>query len=138
MNNQSLAKKLDEIDNLSEEFVDSCATKFLEDVKAGRREEEEWCSASPNYNESKMFMHAYTRALAKTLESTNSKVHVNVVHPGYIDTPGTSPLPNEGKQPIEVGSDTAVWLALLPPGEEYPNGKIYFKRKPHNFVTSFY
>lgn len=35
MRHESLAKKLDDVDNLTEEFIDSAANKYLEDVKAG-------------------------------------------------------------------------------------------------------
>jgi carbonyl reductase 1 len=136
LKNETLAKKLGDVDNLTEEFIDSSATKYLEDVKAGRAQDEGWSAKNPQYTESKIFLHAYTRVLAKQLASGNQKVSVNVIHPGFIDTDMTKSM-GPGKSGVEVGADTPVWLALLPE-KDYPNGLFFSERKEHDYWTSFY
>ncbi|CAM6104932.1 unnamed protein product [Calypogeia fissa] len=133
LRNESLAKKLDDVDNLTEEFIDSTANKYLEDVKAGRWKEEGWSLENPQYTESKMLLHAYTRFLAKSLERTHQRKYVNVIHPGYIATDMTAKM-RPGHSSVEVGADTPVWLSLLPE-ENYPNGKFFYKRKEHDYWT---
>lgn len=131
LRNEALAKKLDDIDSLSEEFLDATASKYLEDVKAGRWEQEGWSLENPQYTDSKILLHAYTRFLAKSLASSNRGAHVNVIHPGYIATDMTEKM-RPGASSVEVGADTPVWLALLPE-ENYPNGEFFFNRKSRSY-----
>lgn len=118
-----VAEKLGDEEHLTEDVVDSVAAEYLEDVKAGRTEKK-WSKLEPQYAESKMFIGAYTRALAKVLEG----VYVNVYHPGYIETDMTTNLQYGKKATVQDAADTPVWLVLLPK-EDYPNGQFFYNRE---------
>jgi NAD(P)-dependent dehydrogenase (short-subunit alcohol dehydrogenase family) len=126
LQDESLAKILGDEEHLSVEVVDSFVSQYLEDVKTGMSEKK-WSRVEPAYSESKIFLGALTRALAKTL--SGKQIFVNVVHPGYIQTDMTVNLQYGVKSSVAEGADTPVWLALLPK-ENYPNRKFFYKREP--------
>ncbi|CAM6126492.1 unnamed protein product [Calypogeia fissa] len=99
--------KLDDVDNLTEEFIDSAANKYLEDMKAGRWEEEGWSLENPQYTNLKMLLHAYTRFLVKSFKRTHQRKYVNVIHPRCIATDMTAKM-GPGHSSVEVGVDTPV------------------------------
>ena len=56
------------------------------------------------------------------------KVYVNCVHPGFVKR---EIINNTGPDTPEQGAETAIWLALLPPGG--PMGQFYYEKKPFHF-----
>jgi NAD(P)-dependent dehydrogenase (short-subunit alcohol dehydrogenase family) len=139
-----LREKLADVPNLTEEMIDSLAVRYLEDLKAGSGP---WTVGGfPSYRESKVFLNAYTRMLARDIMDSqlqqpaveSSRVFVNAVCPGltytdlardYIDEKG---MDLSTVNTPEQGADTAVWLALLP-RESCPMGKILYDRKEGSF-----
>lgn len=143
-----LRETLADEEHLSEEVVDSLATTYLEDLKQPGKlngEEWPWATSLHSYRESKAFMNAYSRVLAKSLEEERSgtelSIFVNCACPGLTNTDlrrgrmkwiqGQGVDVSKGKSPDE-GADTIVWLALLPK-EGYPHSKIFGDRKEISF-----
>lgn len=135
LKSESLRKQLSDIDHLSKRSIDCLAAKFLEDVSDGvfRTTSWEWATHHIQYSESKAFLNAYTRVLAKLLEKdgpNEQKIFVNAASPGWTKSDMTKH--HEDAQPVEKGADTPVWLALLP-REGYPNGKFFANREETGF-----
>jgi len=148
-----LREKLADVQNLTEEMIDSLAKKYLEDLKGGRIHNEGWFKDSTipinmaTYRVSKVFLNAYTRLLAWEFESQIKSpvtqqqhlvVFVNAATPGLTLTDMTRPSiealcidPATINTP-EQGADTIVWLALLP-REEHPTGKLFWDRRDVSF-----
>ncbi|CAM6092369.1 unnamed protein product [Calypogeia fissa] len=136
-------------ENYSEELIDSLATKYLEDVRAGRSQEEGWVEGKgPMYTESKIFMNAHSMALARSL--TKSQLEENntflvIFGPGVTLTDmlrNTTSGPDKEIKPLggfrlktpEEAADTPVWLALMPREElTSKHWKIYVDRKEYPF-----
>ena len=141
--------KLADVPNLTEEMIDSLATRYLKDLKAGGHGSEGWSwtvAGSQSYKESKIFLNAYTRVLARDIMDSQvqqpdlecSRVFVNVTCPGltytdlardYIQKQG---IDLSTVNTPEQGADTIVWLALLP-REGYPMGRFLSSRKEVSF-----
>jgi NAD(P)-dependent dehydrogenase (short-subunit alcohol dehydrogenase family) len=135
--------------NYSTELIDSLAAKYLDDVKAGRWEEEGWVVGTGQmYSESKIFMNAYAVALAKSLSTSQSedhKIFVMSFCPGFVDTemlaralpPNLDPRTLPAGLPLKSareGGDAGVWLALLPKEElASKNGKFFGEREEYPF-----
>ena len=144
-----LREKLADVQNLTEEMIDSLAKKYLEDLKAGQIHSEGWFKDSTiltslaTYRVSKVFLNAYTRMLARDFESqvkapTTKQQHlvvfVNAATPGLTLTDLSRPsIDARGIDPANIntpeqGADTIVWLTLLP-REEHPMGKLFWDRR---------
>jgi carbonyl reductase 1 len=122
--------QLSDISHLTEEDVDALAFKYLEDVKAGRQAE--WTvKFFPQYNEAKMFLHAYGRVLAKSLSSRpeGQKIYVNSCTPGFTATDIN--LNHHLARSLEEGADTPVWISLYPRGG--PTGGLFRDRADFQF-----
>lgn len=145
-----LREKLADVPNLTEEMIDSLAMRYLKDLKAGSGHGSEgwpWTVGGfPSYRESKIFLNAYTRMLARDIMDNglqqpaleSSRVFVNAACPGltytdlardYIDGKG---MDLSTVYTPEQGADTTVWLALLPK-ESCPMGRLLFDRKEMSF-----
>lgn len=130
LKNEKVKEQVSDIDHLTEEDVDGLASKYLEDVKAGRYAE--WSEDYyPQYNESKLLLHAYGRVLAKQLASRpgESKIYVNFCTPGFTrtDIVGKHPL----ARPVEEAVDTPIWILLFPSGG--PTGGFFKDRGDFSF-----
>eukprot|EP01018_Ginkgo_biloba_P017095 Gb_07867 [translate_table: standard] len=100
--------------------------QFLEDLKSGDFMCKGWPKNFAPYCVSKMALNAYTRVLAEELSNRPEaqRIYVNSMAPGYVKTDINR---NSGILTPEQGADTAVWLALLPPGG--PMGQFFYQRK---------
>jgi len=140
--NEYLKAKVSEaIERKDETTVDALATKYLEDVKAGRNKEENWGKNLFQYRESKLFMNIYTRVLAAQLSSRpeGQKIYVNAMCPGAMKTNFlNSFVAKVGAAKAEELSATVRWtpveqsgiafgsLSLLPV-EKCSQGKFFVK-----------
>lgn len=137
-----LRETLGDVEHLTEELVDSLAARYLEDLKRGKLNSEgwPWAASLHSYRESKAFLNAYSRVLAKRFEKEQRAGHcvsVNCACPGFTNTDlrrgrmkwiqDQGVDVSKGKPP-DQGADTIVWLALLPK-EGYPNGTFFSDRK---------
>ncbi|XP_057840983.1 (+)-neomenthol dehydrogenase [Cryptomeria japonica] len=126
MPNPVLQKQLDDMDIVSEDFLDSILSQFSEDVKQKKNMEEKgWPAPFSAYKMSKICLNAYTRLLAREL---SDKAYANCIHPGYVKTEMTY---GTGDLSPSEGAENVVNLSLLPPGG--PSGK-YFSEKE---ITDF-
>lgn len=150
---EPLKEQLRDETNYTFQFVDSMATKYLEDVRAGRiimDADSAWPwvppEGMPMYSESKMFMNAYSVALAKSLSQSQPEHHrIFVVGfcPGMAKTDmlaigmadGTlGEIPGFPIKTAVEGADTGVWLALLPKEELSAKvGKLFGERREYSF-----
>jgi len=80
-------------------------------------------SSWPAYRLSKIFLNLQTRIIAGELEGSN--ILVNAMCPGWVRTDMGGP---GAELSIEQGTDTVVWLALLP--DDGPQGGYFRDRKP--------
>jgi len=76
----------------------------------------------PGYRISKTALNSFTKILATDLAGTN--ILVNTMCPGWVRTDMGGP---EASRSVEEGTDTAVWLSLLP--DNGPTGKFFRDRK---------
>ena len=84
----------------------------LDDMKGG------W----PAYRISKTALNALTRIAAAELGDAGIKV--NSVCPGWVRTDMGGPT---AERPVELGAETAVWLATLP--DDGPTGGFFRDKK---------
>lgn len=144
-----LKKKISNVDCLSEGMLDNLATKYLDEVKGGRFyiKDAKWAMNNYQFCESKLLLNTYTQILARSLafkQPQSHRIFVNAMCPGSVGNDMGALVvrsPVEGGQDIlndvfkgctmqsvENGSDTALWLALLP-RSCYPNGRFFADRK---------
>ena len=130
-------------------MIDSLVTRYLKDLKVGGHGSEGWpwtLDDCQSYKESKIFLNAYTRMLARDIMDIQlqqpyletSRVFVNAACPGLTHTDMARDY-FQGKiidlaivNTPEQGADTIVWLALLP-REGYPMGRFLKNRKEMSF-----
>ncbi|XP_059076126.1 (+)-neomenthol dehydrogenase isoform X2 [Cryptomeria japonica] len=126
MPNPVLQKQLSDMDIISEEFLDSMLSQFLDDVKQKKNlEEKGWPTPFSAYKMSKICMNAYTRLLAREL---CDKAYVNCIHPGYVRTGMTY---DTGDLSPSEGAQNVVKLALFPLGG--PSGKYFIEKEISGF-----
>lgn len=77
----------------------------------------------PAYRMSKAALNALTRTLAAELAGSNIKV--NSMCPGWVRTDMGGP---DATRSVEVGAETAVWLAML--DDDGPSGGFFRDMKP--------
>ena len=122
-------------------------TRYLKDLKEGGHGSEGWpWTLEGSYRESKIFLNAYTRMLARDITNyqsqqpslETSRVFINAASPGLTYTDLAREYIYERGIDLstvntpEQGADTIVWLALLPK-EGYPMGRILIRRKEVSF-----
>ncbi|XP_057840976.2 (+)-neomenthol dehydrogenase [Cryptomeria japonica] len=126
MPNRVLQKQLSDMDIVSEEFLDSILSQFLDDVKQKKSlEEKGWPAPFSAYKMSKICVNAYTRLLAREL---CDKAYVNCIRPGYVRTGMTY---GTGDLSPSEGAENVVKLALFPLGG--PSGKFFNEKEISDF-----
>ncbi|KAM7480226.1 hypothetical protein LguiA_028439 [Lonicera macranthoides] len=122
----NLRQQLEDVDSLTEEFIDRTMTTFLEQVKDGTWTSGGWPQTFTDYSLSKLAVNAYSRVLAKALldRPDGEKIYINCYCPGWVKTAMTG---FAGNISPEEGADTAVWLALLP--EKFVTGNFFAERR---------
>ncbi|OWM90620.1 carbonyl reductase [NADPH] 1 [Punica granatum] len=126
----ALREKLNDIETLTEEFVDHTVSTFLKQVEEGTWMSGGWPQTFTDYSVSKLAVNAYTRLMAKILSDRpeGHKIFVNCYCPGWVKTTMTGWA---GNIPTEHGADTGVWLALLP--DQAVSGKFFAERREVSF-----
>ena len=87
-------------------------SQFLVQVKDGTWAEHGWPKVWTDYAVSKLARNAYTRVLARRLQSGGERVSVNCSCPGFTRTNMTK---GWGKRTAEEVADFGARLALPPP-----------------------
>ncbi|XP_038079341.1 carbonyl reductase [NADPH] 3-like isoform X3 [Patiria miniata] len=110
----------------TEQDVEQLMKEFVESANAGDHTAKGWPNSA--YGTSKMGVIALTKIQAADLakDKTREDVLVTCCCPGYVDTDMTS---HKGPLTIDQGAETPVYLALLPPGSENLNGKMFSKKE---------
>ncbi|XP_051119084.1 uncharacterized protein LOC127243221 [Andrographis paniculata] len=128
--NIDLRNKLEDVEFLSEEFIDQVMHMFLEQVKDGSWKDSKWPQVYTDYSLSKLAVNAYTRLMARELSgrAEGHKIYVNCCCPGWVKTAMTGWA---GHSSPEEGADTAVWLALI--HDPSISGKFFAERREINF-----
>lgn len=130
LGNETLRMQLDDVENLNEETIDGFTDMYLNDEKSGEIEGKGWPARLRAYIVSKIALNAYTRFLARDLQSHDHKVYVNCLHPGsFVKTDMTG---QGGDMSAAEAAAYAARVALLPPGG--PSGQFFDKEK---LLTSF-
>ncbi|KAG8065415.1 hypothetical protein GUJ93_ZPchr0004g39232 [Zizania palustris] len=125
VNNEDLKNELDDVDNLTEEWLDELLDKFLKDFKAGMLEAHGWPTTFAAYKMAKVAMNAYTRMLARRHPS----LCINRAHPGYVKTDLTM---NSGFLTTEEGGRNIVTVVLQPDGG--PTGAFFDEGREASFA----
>ncbi|XP_041478540.1 carbonyl reductase [NADPH] 1-like isoform X2 [Lytechinus variegatus] len=106
--------------------------------KEGTIEKNRWPDKA--YGIAKLGVIVWTKIQAKRLseQEMTRGIHVNACCPGFVSTDLTAHLPanHYGGTKITTveGVDTPVFLALLPPGADGPNGEFLLRRKSYDFL----
>eukprot|EP01018_Ginkgo_biloba_P021484 Gb_37917 [translate_table: standard] len=127
LKNEDPKKQLSEVENLSEEEIDTIVNSYLNDVKSGQVEGKGWPTQATAYNVSKIALNAYTRVLARDLSEHpkhHHKIHVNCVHPGFVRTDMTL---HAGDISAAEAATHVARVALFPPGG--PSGHFFHMDK---------
>ena len=112
LQNIKLREELSNLNNLSESYIDTIISNYLNDVKLKTWESKGWPTTFPNYKMSKIALHAFTRVLAKDIgqRADGQKIYVNCVHPGYVQTDMTD---NYGNRTPQQGAEYILRVASL-------------------------
>ncbi|KAK8697671.1 hypothetical protein V6N13_113810 [Hibiscus sabdariffa] len=106
---ESIRNELGDIENLTEEKLDSILQRFLKDFKENALEANGWPIMLPAYSISKVALNAYTRILARKYPN----MRINCVHPGYVNTDINW---HTGVITTEEGAKGPVQCVLIPDG----------------------
>lgn len=149
VNDVGLRQQLVDPSSFDVDFINSWAMKYEEACQADNGMEVGYGSSA--YHVSKVLLNAYARVLSLRVadRQEGSKIYVNNVHPGTmgtnmchtwrstVDNANFAQLKASGRfdsiASAAQGSDTPVWLALLPPGG--PSGLFWFNRKEISFYS---
>ncbi|VFQ70629.1 unnamed protein product [Cuscuta campestris] len=128
--NVELREKLEDVESLTEEFIDEMVEKFLEQTKDGSWVSGGWPQTFTDYSLSKLAVNAFTRLMGRNLSEREEghKIYINCYCPGWVKTAMTGWA---GSISPEDAADTAVWLALLP--DLSVTGKFFAERRERNF-----
>ncbi|KAK7410976.1 hypothetical protein VNO78_02259 [Psophocarpus tetragonolobus] len=128
--NEALKKQLSDDESLTEEMIDGMVSTFLQQVEDGSWRSEGWPLKYTDYSVSKLAVNCYTRFLARKFSERpeGEKIYINCYCPGWVRTALTG---YAGSVTVEVGADTAVWIALLP--DQAITGKFFAERREINF-----
>ncbi|XP_041485649.1 carbonyl reductase [NADPH] 1-like [Lytechinus variegatus] len=113
--------------------------EYLKFCKEGTLEEHGWTDQP--YRVAKLGVIVLSKIQARKLISEQESpqdILVNACCPGFVYTDMSAHLPDDyfgGTRITTVeGADTPVFLALLAPGAEGPNGEFIFRRKSYDFL----
>ncbi|XP_002979924.2 short-chain dehydrogenase/reductase 2b isoform X2 [Selaginella moellendorffii] len=134
--------KLEDIATLTPSSIDEMIQEFFRAVEAKEIKARGWpCMgeeiplAPPEilagYSLSKIALNAYARIIAEKL-AREKEIFFNSMCPGSTSTA----MSGFKGHSVEIGADTAVWIALLPPGtpeEPLPHGRFFMDRKDVGF-----
>lgn len=125
-----MREQLSDVENLSEELIDSTVNTFLQQVEDGTWKSGGWPQTFTDYSVSKLAVNSYTRLMARTLSERpdDEKIYINCYCPGWVKTALTG---YAGSVSVEEGADTGVWLSLLP--DQAITGKFFAERREINF-----
>ncbi|XP_041478539.1 carbonyl reductase [NADPH] 1-like isoform X1 [Lytechinus variegatus] len=121
-----------------EEDLVALMNEYLQSCKEGTIEKNRWPDKA--YGIAKLGVIVWTKIQAKRLseQEMTRGIHVNACCPGFVSTDLTAHLPanHYGGTKITTveGVDTPVFLALLPPGADGPNGEFLLRRKSYDFL----
>jgi len=107
--------------SLTLERLEELATQFVADCKTKTNEKNGWPTSA--YATSKLFCNGIVRVYAREMESKSNGVLINCCCPGFVKTDMTSQSARATKVPAQ-GCKTSLWLSLLVPGSEGPQGCI--------------
>lgn len=108
--NEKIRNEFADIETLKEERIHELLHKLLQDLQQDELTEKGWPLMLPAYGISKTaVLNAYTRILARKY----TRMYINCVHPGYVNT---DLCWHTGPMRVEEGSKGPVRLALLPDG----------------------
>lgn len=122
--NEKAKADLNNVDDLSEEKLDTILQWFLKDFKEDKLQESGWPLTTSAYKVSKAAVNAYTRLIAKRFPN----FLVNCVHPGMVKTDLNC---NIGNLTAEEGARFPVHLALL--DDNGPSGLFFHEMDVSNF-----
>ncbi|CAH9141026.1 unnamed protein product [Cuscuta epithymum] len=128
--NDELREKLEDVESLTEEFIDDMVETFLKQTKDGSWVSGGWPQTFTDYSLSKLAVNAFTRVMGRQLAEREEghKIYINCYCPGWVKTAMTGWA---GSISPEDAADTGVWLALLP--DLSITGKFFAERRERNF-----
>ena len=129
--NIQLQQKLSNINNLSESYIDTIISNYLNDVNLKTWESKGWPLTFPNYKMSKIALHSFTRLLAKDLDQRpdGPKIYVNCIHPGLVQTEMSN---RYGNLTPQQGAEHIVRVALMAV-KDCPSGQFFYEDKIDEF-----
>lgn len=111
--------------DLTVEQLSELMKSFVKAAKDGNHESLGWGTSA--YAVSKVGVTKLSFIQQADIDKSGLEdVHVNAVHPGYVDTDMTS---HKGPLTIEEGSAAAIHLSLLPSGVKEPHGAYVWHDK---------
>ncbi|XP_038079338.1 carbonyl reductase [NADPH] 1-like [Patiria miniata] len=114
----------------TEQDVENLMREFVELANAGNHGSKGWPNSA--YATTKMGVVALTKVQAADIAKDNTKEDVLMICccPGYVATDMSS---HKGHLTIDQGAETPVFSALLPPGSEQFQGKMFSEKKLYEF-----
>ncbi|KAG0562712.1 hypothetical protein KC19_9G166700 [Ceratodon purpureus] len=152
LNDEQVRKKLTDVTQFDQKYLDELEQKYLEACRAGNGEPNGYTNTA--YRFSKVLINSYSRLLALRLanQPSGQQIYLRLVHPGFVRTDIHRKLMNmldeEAYQKlvasggfnheeligVEEGADTPVWLCLVPAGDQIPSGRLWFKREELSYT----
>lgn len=131
LQNETLRKRLGDVQKLSDSDIDEFVKVFLEQVEQGTWKSGGWPSVWPDYSVSKLALNAYSRLLSIRLSQRpeKHKISINCYCPGFTMTSMTQ---GTGKYTAEEAAQNAAWIVLLPPSL-LPSGKFFQGKREMSF-----
>jgi len=116
---------------LTVDELSSLLKKFVELAQTGSHQQQGYSNSA--YGMSKIGVTALTKIQQRNFdESDKPDIVVNACCPGYVNTDMTS---HKGHLEPQQGTETPVYLALLPPDVTAPKGAFVYLKKETNWIT---